>query len=294
MIERARDVAIDMGDQFSLAVATVQEGRLHEDRQDYEKSLPYFSRGVEIFTELGARWELGDALAERGIAQRELGRLDEAERDLRRAIAISEELGERQLAGWTWRALAHVSERRGDHEVAEQHRADAPMWRSHAARTERRAPRGAYPTVRLIGTAASAIETGQFCLAPSAASRKPSASRPGTSPTTCSRTPVMPSPGWKSTSARVCSVVGGVPPLASALDSAIEKHDEWAAAISSSGLVRPFGSSVRDAHVTSNEPSPLDSRVTVPLPSVSGPCHSVAAKRVVAIVFLLPGRVDRA
>ena len=30
MIERARDLAIDMGDQFSLAVATVQEGRLHE------------------------------------------------------------------------------------------------------------------------------------------------------------------------------------------------------------------------------------------------------------------------
>ncbi|HET6712820.1 MAG TPA: AAA family ATPase [Actinomycetota bacterium] len=130
MIERAREAAIDMGDQFSLAVATVQEGRLHEERQDYEKSLPFFDRGIEIFAELGARWELGDALAERGIAERELGRLDDAERDLRRAIAISEELGERQLAGWTWRALAHVSERRGDHEVAEQHRRRAAVEES--------------------------------------------------------------------------------------------------------------------------------------------------------------------
>ncbi len=130
MIERARDAAIDMGDQFSLAVATVQEGRLHEERQDFEKSLPYFDRGIEIFTDLGARWELGDALAERGIAERELGRLDDAERDIRRAIAISEELGERQLAGWTWRALAHVSERRGDHDVAEEHRRRAELEES--------------------------------------------------------------------------------------------------------------------------------------------------------------------
>jgi class 3 adenylate cyclase/tetratricopeptide (TPR) repeat protein len=134
MIERAREVAIDMGDQFSLAVAAVQEGRLHEDRGDFETSLPYFDRGIEIFTELGARWELGDALAERGIAQRELGRLDEAERDLRRAIAISEELGERQLAGWTWRALAHVSERRGDQAMAAQHRRRAEQEESRRPR----------------------------------------------------------------------------------------------------------------------------------------------------------------
>ncbi len=91
---------------------------------------PFFDRGIEIFTELGARWELGDALAERGIAEREMGRLDEAERDLRQAIAISEELGERQLAGWTWRALAHVSERRGDHARAEEHRRRAEQEES--------------------------------------------------------------------------------------------------------------------------------------------------------------------
>jgi hypothetical protein len=42
-----------------------------------------------VFEDLGARWELGDATAERGIAKRELGRLDEAEEDLRRAIRIS-------------------------------------------------------------------------------------------------------------------------------------------------------------------------------------------------------------
>ncbi len=134
MIELAREVAVDMGDRFSLAVATVQEGRLHEERKDFEKSLPYFDSGIEIFTDLGARWELGDALAERGISQREMGRLDEAERDLRHAISISEELGERQLAGWTWRALAHVSERRGDLTRAAEHRLRAEHEESRRPR----------------------------------------------------------------------------------------------------------------------------------------------------------------
>jgi tetratricopeptide (TPR) repeat protein len=105
-----------------------------EEGLDFEKSLPYFTRGIEIFTELGARWELGDALAERGIAERELGRLDDAERDQRQAVAISEELGERQLAGWTWRALSHVSERRGRHDEAEARRRRADQEESRRPR----------------------------------------------------------------------------------------------------------------------------------------------------------------
>ena len=83
-----------------------------------EEMLPDLDRAIGIFTDLGARWELADALAERGVAKRELGRFDEAEDDLRGATRMSEELGERQLASWTWRELAKVSERRGDHAIA--------------------------------------------------------------------------------------------------------------------------------------------------------------------------------
>nr|MDP9327715.1 tetratricopeptide repeat protein [Actinomycetota bacterium] len=123
LIDEARALADEMGDQFSVAVTTVQRGRLHHEQGLFEESIPCFDRGVSIFTELGARWELGDALAARGIAERELGRLDEAEADLRQAVHISDELGERQLAGWTWRALASVAERRGDHaKAAERYR----------------------------------------------------------------------------------------------------------------------------------------------------------------------------
>jgi class 3 adenylate cyclase/tetratricopeptide (TPR) repeat protein len=133
LISEARDVAVAMGDRFSAAVATVQTGRIHEERGEYELAIPCLDHGVRTFEEMGFRWELGDALAERGIVKREMGLLDEAEDDLGRAIAISEELGERQLAGWTWRNLARVSERRGDAELA------AERWR-RADEAEARRP----------------------------------------------------------------------------------------------------------------------------------------------------------
>jgi class 3 adenylate cyclase/tetratricopeptide (TPR) repeat protein len=118
--DEAFALAEEIGDQFSIAMTTVQRARILDDQGKFEESLPCFDRAIAVFEDLGARWELGDATAERGIAKRELGRLDEAEEDLRRAIRISEELGERQLASWTWRALAKVSERRGDRAEAER------------------------------------------------------------------------------------------------------------------------------------------------------------------------------
>ncbi len=120
LIDEARALAEEIGDQFSIANTSVQKGRVLSDLGRHEEALPWFDRGVAIFSELGARWELADARAARGIAKRELGRLDEAEEDLRYAIRIAEELGDRQLPGWTWRALAKVAELRGDTAEAEE------------------------------------------------------------------------------------------------------------------------------------------------------------------------------
>jgi hypothetical protein len=72
-----------------------------------------------------------------------------------------------------------------------------------------------------------------------------------------------------------------VPALPRPADRAIEKHDEWAAAISSSGLVLPLGASAREGQETSNVPTPDDSRVTLPAPSVRLPSQWVCAVRVV-------------
>jgi tetratricopeptide (TPR) repeat protein len=120
LIEEASVLAEETGDQFSVAVTAVQKARVFEDLGRFEDSLQWLDKGISIFGQLGARWELADARAERGISKRELGRFDEAEEDLRFAIHASEELGERQLAGWTWRAFARVAELRGDDAEAQK------------------------------------------------------------------------------------------------------------------------------------------------------------------------------
>jgi len=116
LIQEAQQLADQIGDQFSVAVATTQRARVDADLGRNDDAVRQLDTAVGIFGDLGARWELADAMAERGIIKREMGLLDEAEEDLSRAIRLSEELGERQLASWTWRALARVSEKRGDEE----------------------------------------------------------------------------------------------------------------------------------------------------------------------------------
>src|SRR5256885_7861272 len=76
--------------------------------------------------------------------------------------------------------------------------------------------------------------------------------------------------------------------LASPLESAIEKHAACAAAISSSGLVNPFGSSERAAQLTSRPPNaPLVTEATRPLPLIRSPRHVTSALRSVATAFSL-------
>ena len=120
LIEEACALAEESGDQFSVANTSVQKGRVLDDLGRGEEALPWFDRGVSIFGEFGARWEMADARAARGIAKRNVGRLDEAEEDLRFAIRTAEELGDRQLPAWTWRNLAKVAELRGDKAAAEE------------------------------------------------------------------------------------------------------------------------------------------------------------------------------
>src|SRR5258708_6939000 len=79
-------------------------------------------------------------------------------------------------------------------------------------------------TSRVMVVPVRAWETGQFFFASSANSANWSAVRPGTLPFTESLIPVMPSPGWKVTSAVVSIDSGAWSAPASACDSAIEKQ----------------------------------------------------------------------
>ena len=120
LIDRACALAEELGDDFSVANTSVQKGRVLDDLGRPAEAVPWFDRGVVIFGELGARWEMADARAARGIAKRNAGNLDEAEADLLYAIKIAEEMGDRQLPPWTWRNLAQVAELRGDKAAAEE------------------------------------------------------------------------------------------------------------------------------------------------------------------------------
>jgi tetratricopeptide (TPR) repeat protein len=119
-IEEASALAEETGDRFSVANTLVQKGRVLDEFGRGAEAMPCFDRGIAIFGELGARWEMADARAARGIAYRNLGRLDQAEEDLRFAIRTAEELGDRQIPPWTWRNLARVAELRGDAAAAEE------------------------------------------------------------------------------------------------------------------------------------------------------------------------------
>src|SRR5258708_5175343 len=79
--------------------------------------------------------------------------------------------------------------------------------------------------LRLMGVAASALDTGQFSLASFASFWKVSSSMPGTTASVSRSIGLMAKPpgtGLKCTRAVVCTLVGVKPALASAFDSAIE------------------------------------------------------------------------
>src|ERR1700677_1764503 len=118
----------------------------------------------------------------------------------------------------------------------------------------------------ISGTPASARLTGQPALAAAACSAKAAASTPGTRPTVTSAILVMvgaPSTIRRVTVASVLTDSGGVPACARMFDSAIEKQDACAAAISCSGLA-PGPSSNRERNEYS--PAMLSPAVKVPAP----------------------------
>src|SRR4051812_11515952 len=104
---------------------------------------------------------------------------------------------------------------------------------------------------------------------------------------------MIPCPGWNVRVADVSSFSGGLPAFASPFESAIAKHDAQAAAISSSGLVLPFGSSAREAQETLSAPNaPLGTCSIVPLPFIMAPSQTTFGLRSVAITPS-PPRVGR-
>jgi class 3 adenylate cyclase/tetratricopeptide (TPR) repeat protein len=132
LAREAMELAGELDDRFSRAVAGVQVGRSLLDGGHPDEALPYLDEALPVFDELSARWEYADALRSRGVALREMDRLEEAEADLTKALRVLEQLGETSLTRWTWQALARVSERRGDAVTAAHRREHAERAPSFA------------------------------------------------------------------------------------------------------------------------------------------------------------------
>src|SRR6478736_8910985 len=137
----------------------------------------------------------------------------------------------------------------------------------------------------VISMPVSACETGQPVLAPSAIVWNSSALSPGTTASTFRWLPVIPLPGMKVTDAVVSTLSGGVPFSLRACERAMLKHDECAAAMSSSGVVTDVEPSLRAFQLTGKGPWLELSRAISPDPSVRLPFHEVLASLVTLIVF---------
>ncbi len=96
--------------------------------------------------------------------------------------------------------------------------------------------------------------------------------------------PVIPCPGTKVAVAWTSSDAGGSPAFPSALESAIEKQEAWAAAINSSGLVLPPWASERAFQSTANGPDAPEVSVVVPAPVIRSPSQWVDAVESSAMV----------
>jgi hypothetical protein len=121
---------------------------------------------------------------------------------------------------------------------------------------------------------------GQPVFASPAMRAKSSADSPGTTALTFKCEPVMPVPGMKVTDAVVSMLSGGVPLPASACERAMLKHEECAAASSSSGVVTDEEPSLRAFQLTANGPWFELSRAISPDPSVREPFQLVDASLV--------------
>lgn len=120
LAREALSLGREMGDPFTVAVANEHIGNSLRRMWRLDEALPHVEAALRGFRDLGARWEVASALGDRGELHRLSGRLTEAEGDLRQALSLCQELGERSLIAWTASALAIVLLALGDREAARE------------------------------------------------------------------------------------------------------------------------------------------------------------------------------
>jgi tetratricopeptide (TPR) repeat protein len=99
---------------FSTAIAHQVVGASMRRLLELDEAIEHADASVLGLRELGARWELASALADRGTIRRLQGSLDDAATDLREALVLCRELNDRTLVGPTAAELGRTLAAAGD------------------------------------------------------------------------------------------------------------------------------------------------------------------------------------
>ncbi|MBI2236968.1 MAG: AAA family ATPase [Actinobacteria bacterium] len=118
LVREALAIGERTGDAFTVAVAKGGLASSLRRMWRLDEALPHSDDAIRTFRELGARWELADALIRRGSLHRLGGRLPEAEADLREALRLCREHKERSLVTWAGSQLTLCLVAAGDAEGA--------------------------------------------------------------------------------------------------------------------------------------------------------------------------------
>ena len=81
------------GHTLYLGIAERAHGVAHRLTGDYDSAYTHFQRAVELFTELGTRWQLARTLSELGELAMARGNVDAARENYARALEHFETLG---------------------------------------------------------------------------------------------------------------------------------------------------------------------------------------------------------
>jgi class 3 adenylate cyclase/tetratricopeptide (TPR) repeat protein len=115
---RALELGRQIDDPFTIAVATENVANSLRRLMQLDDAMAHLDQAVQIFRDLGARWELASTLGDRGVVHRLAGRLDSAAADFKEALALCRQLGEKSLVTWTAAQVALVLLLKGDRKAA--------------------------------------------------------------------------------------------------------------------------------------------------------------------------------
>jgi tetratricopeptide (TPR) repeat protein len=106
-------------DLLSVGRATNNLGMIAHIRGAYDKALSFYQLAVPAYQRLGASAGLAETHHNMALALRELGRLELADKQERRAIGYAREAGNRRLLAMAQVGRAELSLRRGEAAIAE-------------------------------------------------------------------------------------------------------------------------------------------------------------------------------